>query len=370
MRKGKRVLLISPSFPPYTSGAATYFEQLAQHVSASTSCSVIVLTTYHKEDKMIQRKGDYKLLRLIPNYIRRNIVIRLTVLPVATFFIMLLLWLRYRYNVIHVHSSTAITAGAGLVSKCTRIPIIYDVQDLMTSKWILRCGAVKKYIATGQQVRHRLQSFKISHKKIFTITSVPPLYDFKATDSIQKVSNQKVQFIFVGELNVKIKGIDILMDAFKEAARESLNISLTIVGTGPDKQYCKTYLEKNPELQTRVTLQGTLTNKQAMEAIAESDVLLLPSRTEGIPRVIIEAFLFGKPVIASRVGGIPDVVKDNENGILIEAGDSKELTRALLRIANSAELRDTLGVHAKAYARTLPTWDELTRDIIKIYESI
>jgi len=370
MRKHKTILLISPSFPPYTSGAATYFEQLAKHVSKSSTCRVIVLTTYHKAERVIQRKDNYKLIRIIPNYVRRNVFVRLAVLPIATFIVMLLLWIRYQYNIIHVHSSTAITLGACLVSKCTRIPLIYDVQDLMAPKWILRCGAVKKYIATGQHVRHRLQSFSISHKDIFTITSIPPLYDFKITDSIQKTVRQKVEFIFVGELNKKVKGIDILMKALKKAARESLSISLTIVGTGPDKQYCKTYLEKNPELQKRVTLGGTLTNKQAMEAIAQSDVLVLPSRTEGIPRVIIEAFLFGKPVIATRVGGIPDVVKDNENGILIQPGDSKELTRAILRVTNNTELREKLGTHARAYAKTLPTWDELSQNIITIYKAV
>jgi len=370
MGKCKTILLISPSFPPYTSGAATYFEQLAKHVSLSSSWRVIVLTTYRKSDGVIQRKGNYKLIRLIPNYVRRNVFVRLAVLPIVTFIIMLMLWIRYRYAIIHVHSSTAITLGACFVSKCTRIPLIYDVQDLMTAKWVLKCGAVKKYIATGQQVRHRLQSFNISPKDIFTITSVPPSYDFDTEKKKKKSINENVQFIFVGELNKKVKGIDILMKAFKKAARESLGISLTIAGTGPDKQYCKAYLEKNPELQKRVALKGTLTNKQAMEAIAEADVLVLPSRTEGIPRVIIEAFLFGKPVIASRVGGIPDVVKDNENGILIEPADSKELTRAVLRIANNTKLREALGVRAQAYAKTLPTWDELSRDIISIYNSI
>jgi len=370
MKKNKTILLITPSFPPYTSGAATYFEQLAEHVAASPSCRVIVLTTYHKGNKVIQRKRNYALLRLIPNYIRRTIFVRLTILPAATFFMMLLLWLWYRYTIIHVHSSTAITLGASLASKCASIPIIYDVQDLMTSKWILRCGAVRKYIVTGNQIRRRLQSFKIPHKDIFMITSVPPLYDFKLTDREHRNTNQMVQFIFVGELNIKVKGIDILMEAFKEAANESSIVTLTIVGTGPDKDYCKIYLEKNPELQKRVAMRGALDNKQSMEAIAKADVLLLPSRTEGIPRVIIEAFLFGKPVIASRVGGIPEVVKDNKNGLLVEAGDSKELTRALLLVAHNTELREALGAHAYAYAKTLPTWGELSRDIIRIYESI
>jgi glycosyltransferase involved in cell wall biosynthesis len=79
----------------------------------------------------------------------------------------------------------------------------------------------------------------------------------------------------------------------------------------------------------------------------EATVLVLPSRSEGMGRVIIEAFCRGRPVIGSRVGGIPDLVEDGANGLLVESGDTDALVEALERVLTDKELAERLAAGAR-----------------------
>jgi len=88
-------------------------------------------------------------------------------------------------------------------------------------------------------------------------------------------------------------------------------------------------------------------------AIDRSRALVLPSVSEGLPRVAIEAFLRGRAVIGSRAGGIPDIVADGVNGLLVTPGDAGELERALERLLTDFDLAVTLGAHA---AQTSTAW--------------
>jgi glycosyltransferase involved in cell wall biosynthesis len=87
-------------------------------------------------------------------------------------------------------------------------------------------------------------------------------------------------------------------------------------------------------------------------AFREADVVVLPSRSEGFGRVLVEAACLGKPVVASRVGGIPEVVVDGETGLLVPPEDPRALAGALIRLLTSPKLRGRLGATARARAVT------------------
>jgi glycosyltransferase involved in cell wall biosynthesis len=96
---------------------------------------------------------------------------------------------------------------------------------------------------------------------------------------------------------------------------------------------------------------------EALRIIANAGVFVLASRTEGAGRVLVEAMAAGKPVIASRVGGIPEYVKDGVNGLLFEAGDVAGLAEKLRLMLSSPELRKRLG--AKGYDLARNYYDEV-----------
>jgi glycosyltransferase involved in cell wall biosynthesis len=102
-----------------------------------------------------------------------------------------------------------------------------------------------------------------------------------------------------------------------------------------------------------VAVHDWLDPEQRDDLLAASDVLVLPSHNEGVPMAILEAMAHGLPVIATPVGGIPDVVQDGREGLLVEVTDQVALTTALDRMVADPGLRTLLGKGARATAESL-----------------
>src|SRR5207244_11397827 len=103
---------------------------------------------------------------------------------------------------------------------------------------------------------------------------------------------------------------------------------------------------------------------------AAFDALVLPSGNEGTPVSVIEALAAGRPVVATRVGGVPDVVRDGEDGFLVEAGATDELADRLARLARDPALRERMGKQGRE--RVLPRYavDRLVVDVDRLYRSL
>jgi len=146
------------------------------------------------------------------------------------------------------------------------------------------------------------------------------------------------QALFVGVLE-RYKGIDVLADAWQLARPAA---TLRIVGSGSRASIVEGL---------GVQWDRSLALEEVARALDESTVLVLPSRSEGMGRVVVEAQCRGRPVIGSRVGGIPDLVRDGENGLLVEPEDPEALAQALVRVLSDRELAARLGAEARASVR-------------------
>ena len=100
------------------------------------------------------------------------------------------------------------------------------------------------------------------------------------------------------------------------------------------------------------------------------DAFLLPSVNEGTPVSAIEALASGTPVVATRVGGVPDVVRDGIDGFLVEPGDTGAAANRLAELALDPDLRARLGESGRAYVRTRYSVDRLVDDIDRLYRSL
>ena len=129
-------------------------------------------------------------------------------------------------------------------------------------------------------------------------------------------------------------------------------MTLRLVGDGPDRPALEQAIAA-AGLQDRVVLAGPRTREEVAADLASSDVLVAPSvptkqgRREGIPVVLMEAMSSGLPVVASGISGIPELVDDGWNGLLVPPGDPAALARALRRLALSASLRRRLGAEGR-----------------------
>ncbi len=137
---------------------------------------------------------------------------------------------------------------------------------------------------------------------------------------------QKRYLLFVGRLEAS-KGLRELVRATAAVSRSIENVHLIMIGEGPLRTELET-LVLNQQIQHKVTFVGTLSTQELGQWYAASDVLALPSYNEGCPNVVMEAINSGRPVVATRVGGVPELVTSN-CGILVRTRDVAALTKAL-----------------------------------------
>jgi len=156
-----------------------------------------------------------------------------------------------------------------------------------------------------------------------------------------------LRLVTVGRL-AAVKNFALLIRAFAPLAARWPQLSLSIVGDGPERGA----LEK---LAVELGLTGAVHflgfRSDIDELLAQSDVFVLTSLSEGIPMSILEAMKSGLPVVATRVGGVPATVAEGETGILVESGDERALTRALATLIEYPRSAEAMGAAGQARVR-------------------
>jgi glycosyltransferase involved in cell wall biosynthesis len=157
---------------------------------------------------------------------------------------------------------------------------------------------------------------------------------------------EQPQALFVGVLE-RYKNVDGLADAWRLAAPRVPDARLRLVGSGTLRPVVEQLVR---DLPGQTSWDARLTQPQVSQALDESTFLVLPSRSEGMGRVVVEAFCRGRAVVGSRVGGIPDLVEDGRNGVLVEPEDTRALADALVGVLSDRALAERLsaGAHASA----------------------
>ncbi len=210
--------------------------------------------------------------------------------------------------------------------------------------------------------KHGINKFMRNSKQIVVLGSVyRDLVARHAPDCVHKVSvmpnssptrptrsrqledlKKPLRIVFLGTL-LPLKGIPQLLDAFANLKHRSDWVATLAGSAGLAEARARV---KELGLDRHVSLPGWLVADQVDELLAESDMLVLPSFTEGQPMAIIEAFSWGLPVIATPINAIVDVVQHERNGLLVEPGDVDGLTEALSRLLDDDSLRLRLGAAA------------------------
>ncbi|KIX84467.1 glycosyltransferase [Thermus filiformis] len=149
----------------------------------------------------------------------------------------------------------------------------------------------------------------------------------------------KLVWIHVGRFAPQ-KNHRLLVEAFAQALARLPSMELWLVGEGPLRPQVEEQVQK-AGLVEYVRFLGL--RRDIPELLSQADALLLPSDWEGVPLVVLEAMAAGKPVVATKVGGVPELVEHGVTGFLVPPGDPGALAEAILRVASSGELRRQMG---------------------------
>lgn len=165
------------------------------------------------------------------------------------------------------------------------------------------------------------------------------------------------------------KGIDILIDAFNQLVKEGTLAHLLIVGAGPDESKLRAQASDNV-LNSSITFYGEADWERAMQLMAIMDVMVVPSRFEGFGLTAAEAMAAGKPVVASDVFGLKEVVIHNETGFLFPAENIEMLKDLLQRLCKDRNLRKKLGDNGQKRAESVFGMDLFSKKISALYKQI
>ena len=233
-------------------------------------------------------------------------------------------------------------------------------------------GFSDRVVPVSQSMISNLNYKWIDKKKIKVIQNAvdPKEYsaeaDFKNVRERYGVKWDELLLAVIGRLSLE-KGHKFLIDSLPAIQKELPKLKVMFIGEGALKENCQQRV-KDLDLVERVIFTGYQNDLGPF--YQGIDLLVLPSLSEGMPNVALEAMLFGKPVVATRVGGVPEVVLDGKTGILVDRANSQQLAHAIIKMFQNPDLLRSWGMAGRE--RVLKDFNPAQRvkKIAALYEDV
>jgi len=241
--------------------------------------------------------------------------------------------------------------------------VFYENSNNLTKRWIrILFGGADIVICLSQSwFGFYEQNFRI--KKLIIL---PNIIDYPAIENNSAETNF-MTLLFLGWMS-RPKGIfDLIEVIAKNKEKYGTRIRLLIGGSGETRQL--TDLISQHHIENIVEFMGWVSNERKEYVLNHADVYILPSYNEGLPISILESMSYGKAIIATNVGGIPEIVKDRENGLLIEPGNKEQIEIAINYLLEHPGLVKKYGKNSlQMVQKHLP--DSVLNELSKIYTSL
>ena len=301
-----------------------------------------------------------------------------------------------KYGIDIVHGQSPSSFGYALLSKADRpyvvtlhgtsfgelssfstMPITrYTLRDLLEQLFVQSLTAfltnieykyADKVIAVSRAMAKETASFyRLSEDKIVVIhngVNLPQLSDKQA----EQPSENRV-ILTVGRLTWR-KGFKYLIDALPQVLAVYPNTRLLIVGNGEQRMFLE---ERVRELRIQHSVQflGRVSSEALHSLRNNAEVYVQPSLYEPFPLAILETMSMGKPIVATRVGGIPELITDREEGLLVEPANSLQLAGAIKDVFSDSSLGKRLGNNARKRVGREFTWNAIAKKTFELYTTL
>lgn len=287
---------------------------------------------------------------------------------------------RNSFDIVHAHSahahSMALMARRFLRQKpaiaVTR-QVMFPIKPNRLSRKKYSASGVR-YIAISAAVSDELRKAGVNESNI---TLIPIGIDIKQIDSVDKSGKDAIREKFgiapedfvagtVGTL-IECKGQRFLLEAIPILRRHIPEIKCMIVGDGPLMKSLRS-LAANLDITNQVIFTGFIPD--ANEMINAMDLFVLPSLSEGFSYAALEAMALEKPAVVSNVGGLKDLVRNGENGVLVPAGEPQQIAETVIKLYDNRPYAEQLARKGAHNARTLFTVDNMVNKTIQYYEKL
>jgi glycosyltransferase involved in cell wall biosynthesis len=282
---------------------------------------------------------------------------------------------RWNIDVLHVNDYWWAPIGV-LASRLRGCPCLVHVrQEIETRKvkqyWLDKASMV---LPVSESIGNVIRDTGISEEKVQVLLSgiskkaAEPSPPSRETSAIlKKITGQPI-IGTVANLFPR-KGLEYLVQAVGNLKESFDNILLVIVGTG-DAQYESQLRKQIQDLNLTQHVLFTEFQEYPELFVSQFDVFVLPSIQEGFGIVLLEAMALGKPIVASHVGGIPEIVQHEKTGILVKAADVEELSKGVLTLLNDPNKRRKMGEQAQKRAAEYFSVERMMERLYGLYEDV
>jgi len=381
-----RIVLLTLKFPPLLGGDVTHTLYLARFLS-SQGIDTHVVTIKTKTASCFELDERLEVHRLgLPSTtteLERFGFKRLLYMILSSLWL-LKLHFRERIDLVHAHGWDPAIVG-GVFSRLFGVPLVLTVHGiprpkeplaglmfpLLESLIVRLCSSRRsRLIALTQSDRSSLLEMGVDEEAIDIIPNGIDVEEFERIDSAgfresHGISSEAFLVLFVGRLHGQ-KGVETLLRAANRLKEG--DIHFLIVGSGHKE---KEYKDLASALEVENTFfLGEIERDELLKAFASSDTFVLPSLFEGLPYVVLEAMAAGKPVVATRLPGLAEVIDEGVNGLLFDEGDDEELAEAILRLRGDRVAAEKMGEGGRELVEKRFDWRSVFKEVLEVYMRI
>lgn len=348
---GMRLVLATPLYPPDIGGPSTYAKLLVEGLHGKgIEVGLVSFSEVRHLPKLVRHYAYYRKVRAALR--RADAVLALDPVSVGLptmyaarkekkpFLVKIVgdyAWEqgRQRFGIVQNLDEFAKTKQSGV-----RVRLLQAIQTLVAQR-------ATRVIVPSEYLKGVVTAWGIPSGKIQVIYNAISLEKLSAVPEAV-AGLPRPLLVSAGRL-VPWKHMDGIISAVAELRRTGSAASFALVGDGPERARLTALAEQH--LSDGFVFTGTLTHSAMLGVIQTADVFVLNSSYEGLSHLLIEALMLGVPVVATRVGGNPEVITDGENGLLVPEGDTPALVAALVRVLSDTKLRARLSAHASDAAK-------------------
>jgi glycosyltransferase involved in cell wall biosynthesis len=400
----------SARMPPKEGGAPLQvIFHTSKHLAKMGHDVVILDSRYSPEDAAVEYIDELKIVRLsfrkvpvlkssrMPRYLR----FALNELNTVLFALKVSRYLTknsQNIDVIHLHA-TSVGLVLSLLNRKLRDKMFYTSH---LGQWVLRgtrrltilerihvfldsylIRRVAKVVALNDLAKESFITIgRVNPKKVIVVYNGVDTEFFKPTLGVEEIRKKydlegKFTVLFVGQLS-KIKGVEYLVKAADIIINELGHKDTLFLLVGPltfgtlekpiDMEAMLGYIRQH-QLERNIIFAGALPLEEVKKLYVASDIFVLPSLAEGDPLVVVEAMASGKPIIGTKVGGIPHKVSNAWNGFLIDPADERQLADKIKYLIDHPEERKRMGANSRQYAEEEFDWRKVAERLSLVYQS-